>query len=201
MNSIKSLTKDFKKYTKSNYNIYPSDSYSVDVYSKLFENRIIFLNTDLDEHSANLIKAQLLYLDSIDNTKDIKLYIDSGGGNVYTSMGIVDTMDFITSDVETVNIGLAASMAAVILCYGQKGKRKSLKRSRTMIHQPLSGMEGQATDLEISTKEVLSLKKDLLNIIAEKSGKSIKQVNADCERDYWMTSNEAKKYGLIDIVL
>ena len=165
------MQKDFNKFLKSNYNIYQNDGFG-DVYSKLFElDRIIFLNSDLNEYTANLIKAQLLYLNYIDPTKDIKLYIDSGGGSVYNSMGILDTIDIISCDVETVNIGLAASMAAVLLSYGTTGKRKSLKRSKTMIHQPMTFAEGQASDINITATEVMGVKKELIQILADRSGK------------------------------
>lgn len=195
------MQKDFNKFLKSNYNIYPNDGFG-DVYSKLFElDRIIFLNSDLNEYTANLIKAQLLYLNYVDPTKDIKLYIDSGGGSVYNSMGILDTIDIITCDVETVNIGLAASMAAVLLSYGTKGKRKSLKRSKTMIHQPMTFAEGQASDINITATEVMGVKKELIQILADRSGKKFTKVETDSDRDYWMTAEETKKYGIIDIIL
>ncbi len=195
------MQKDFNKFLKSNYNIYQNDGFG-DVYSKLFElDRIIFLNSDLNEYTANLIKAQLLYLNYIDPTKDIKLYIDSGGGSVYNSMGILDTIDIISCDVETVNIGLAASMAAVLLSYGTKGKRKSLKRSKTMIHQPMTFAEGQASDINITATEVMGVKKELIQILADRSGKKYTKVETDSDRDYWMTAEETKKYGIIDIIL
>ncbi len=162
MNDLKKAN-DFAKFVKSNMGMFPMENFGVDVYSRLFDNRIIFLNTDLNDYTANLIKAQLLYLESISD-EDIKLYIDSGGGSVYSSMGILDTIDLIKCDVETVNIGLAASMAAVLLSYGTKGKRKSLKRSKLMIHQPLSFAEGQASDLEINTKSLISSTLSISNI-------------------------------------
>jgi len=173
----------------------------VDVFSKLLEDRIIFLSTDIDDYTCNLIKAQLLFLE-IESDEDIKIYIDSGGGSVYSGLGLIDVMEFIKPDIITVNTGLAASMAAVILCSGTKGKRRALRRSRTMIHQPL-GYTGyaQATDMEIEAKEINSLKKELYEIIADRTGQNFDRVYKDSERDYWMTAIEAKKYGMIDEIV
>ena len=174
---------------------------SVDIFSKLLEDRIIFLSTEVDDYVCNIIKAQLLYLE-MESDKDIKIYIDSGGGSVYSGLGLLDVMDFVKPDIITVNTGLAASMAAVILCSGTKGKRKALKRSRTMIHQPL-GYTGyaQATDMEIEAKEINSLKKELYEIISDTTGQVYDKVYKDSERDYWMTASEAKKYGMIDEII
>jgi ATP-dependent Clp protease protease subunit len=173
----------------------------VDVFSKLLEDRIIFLSTDIDDYTCNLIKAQLLFLET-ESDEDIKIYIDSGGGSVYSGLGLIDVMEFIKPDIITVNTGLAASMAAVILCSGTKGKRRALRRSRTMIHQPL-GYTGyaQATDMEIEAKEINSLKKELYEIIAERTGQNFDRVYKDSERDYWMTAIESKKYGMIDEIV
>jgi len=173
----------------------------VDVFSKLLDDRIIFLSTEVDDYTCNLIKAQLLFLE-LESDKDIKIYIDSGGGSVYSGLGLLDVMDFVKPDIVTVNTGLAASMAAVILCSGTKGKRKALRRSRTMIHQPstYSGYS-QATDIEIEAKEINSLKKELYEIISEKTGQTYDKVYKDSERDYWLNSNDAKKYGLIDEII
>lgn len=174
---------------------------SVDVFSKLLDDRIIFLSTEVDEYVTNIIKAQLLYLES-ESDEDISIYIDSPGGSVYTGLGLLDVMDFVKPDIVTINTGLAASMAAVILCSGTKGKRLALKRSRTMIHQPLSysGYQ-QASDLEIEAKEVNSLKKELYEIISDKSGQTFDKVAKDGDRDYWMTAPDAKKYGIIDEII
>jgi ATP-dependent Clp protease protease subunit len=195
----------FKKVTKIQNNntsyLLENNGISVDVFSKLLDDRIIFLSTDIDDYTCNLIKAQLLYLES-ESDEDIKIYIDSGGGSVYSGLGLLDVMDFIKPDIVTVNTGLAASMAAVILCSGTNGKRKALRRSRTMIHQPL-GYTGyaQATDMEIEAKEINSLKKELYEIISERTGQVYDRVYKDSERDYWMTAEDAKKYGMIDEIV
>ncbi len=173
----------------------------VDIFSKLIDDRIIFLSTDIDDYVCNIIKAQLIYLQE-ESDDDIKIYIDSGGGSVYSGLGLLDVMDYVKPDICTVNTGLAASMAAVILCSGTKGKRRALKRSRTMIHQPL-GYTGyaQATDMEIEAKEINSLKKELYEIISDNTGQVYDRVYKDSERDYWMTAEEAKKYGMIDEIV
>ena len=195
----------FKKVSRTQNNNTPylleSNGMSVDIFSKLLEDRIIFLSTDVDDYVCNIIKAQLLYLE-MESDKDIKIYIDSGGGSVYSGLGLLDVMDFVKPDIITVNTGLAASMAAVILCSGTKGKRKALRRSRTMIHQPL-GYTGyaQATDMEIEAKEINSLKKELYEIISDSTGQVFDKVYKDSERDYWMTASEAKKYGMIDEII
>jgi ATP-dependent Clp protease, protease subunit len=173
----------------------------IDVFSRLMMDRIIFLGTGIDDHVANIIVAQLLFLQSVDPRKDILMYINSGGGSVYAGYGIVDTMDYITCDVSTICTGLAASMAAVTISNGAKGKRCALPHSRIMIHQPLGGARGQASDIEITAKEILKLKKELYEILASNTGKTYKQIEKDSDRDYWMTASEAKTYGLIDEVL
>lgn len=180
-----------------------SEGLMVDIFSKLINNRIIFLSQEMESDTCNIIKAQLLYLEQLSKDEDIKLYIDCPGGSVYSGLGLLDTMEFIKPEIVTINTGLAASMAAVILCSGAKGKRKALKRSRTMIHQPLAGFGGylQASDLEIDAKEINSLKKELHNIISEKTGKSYDKVEKDSDRDYWMTSQEALDYGMIDEII
>ena len=206
-NGISGSTFDdyFKTISRTQNNNTPylleSNGMSVDIFSKLLEDRIIFLSTEVDDYVCNIIKAQLLYLE-MESDKDIKIYIDSGGGSVYSGLGLLDVMDFVKPDIITVNTGLAASMAAVILCSGTKGKRKALRRSRTMIHQPL-GYTGyaQATDMEIEAKEINSLKKELYEIISDSTGQVFDKVYKDSERDYWMTASEAKKYGMIDEII
>jgi ATP-dependent Clp protease protease subunit len=173
----------------------------MDVFSRLMMDRIIFLGTGIDDYTANVIQAQLLYLDSADSGKDISIYINSPGGSVYAGYGIYDTMQFISSDVSTICTGMAASMAAVLLVAGQKGKRFGLKHSRTMIHQPLGGAQGQASDIEITAREIAKVKQELYAIIASHSGQSIERVAQDSDRDYWMNSTEAKDYGMIDEIL
>ena len=173
----------------------------MDVFSRLMMDRIIFLGTGIDDYTANVIQAQLLYLDSADSGKDISIYINSPGGSVYAGYGIYDTMQFIGSDVSTICTGMAASMAAVLLVAGQKGKRFGLKHSRVMIHQPLGGAQGQASDIEITAREIAKVKQELYTIIADHSGQSIEKVAQDSDRDYWMNSSEAKDYGMIDEIL
>lgn len=187
---------------KSNFSSLETNGLPVDIFSKLLDERIIFLSTEIDSDICNVIKAQLMYLDSLDDS-EISIYIDSPGGSVYSGLGLLDVMDFINSDVSTVNTGLAASMAAVILCSGKKGKRKSLKRSRTMIHQPLTygGWMQQASDVEIEAREMNHLKKELYEIISEKTGQNYDKVYKDGDRDYWMSSIDAKKYGMIDEII
>lgn len=174
---------------------------SMDVFSRLMMDRIIFLGLAIDNYVANIIQAQLLYLDSSDPGKDIQIYINSPGGSVSAGLGIYDTMQYISCDVATICTGMAASMGAVLLSAGTKGKRSGLKHSRVMIHQPSGGFEGTASDIEIQAREVLKLKKELYTIIAEHSGNSIEKVEKDSDRDYWMTAHEAKEYGMIDEVL
>lgn len=173
----------------------------LDVFSRLMMDRIIFLGTQVDDYTANVIQAQLLYLDSADPGKDISLYINSPGGSVYAGLGIYDTMQYIQSDVSTICTGMAASMAAVLLVAGEKGKRHALKHSRVMIHQPMGGIQGQASDIEITSREILKLKKELYTIISDHSGQPYDKVYADSDRDYWMTSDEALEYGMIDNIL
>ena len=173
----------------------------MDVFSRLMMERIIFLGTQVDDYSANTIQAQLLYLDSVDPGKDISIYINSPGGSVTAGLGIYDTMQFISSDVATLCTGMAASMAAVLLVAGKEGKRSALKHSRVMIHQPLGGVQGQASDIEIEAREIQKFKKELYNIISEHSHQPFEKVWNDSDRNYWMTSEEAKEYGMIDEVL
>ena len=174
---------------------------SMDVFSRLMMDRIIFLGVPINDYVANIIQAQLLFLESVESDKDILIYLNSPGGSVYAGLGIYDTMQYINPDVSTICTGMAASMGAVLLCAGAKGKRTALKHSRVMIHQPLGGAQGQASDIEITAREIQKLKKELFEIIATHSGKSYEQVWKDSDRDYWMTSSEAKEYGMIDEVL
>lgn len=173
----------------------------MDVFSRLMMDRIIFLGTQVDDYSANVIQAQLLYLDSSDPGKDISIYINSPGGSVYAGYGTYDTMQFIGCDVSTICTGMAASFAAVLLVAGTKGKRMALPHSRVMIHQPLGGVQGQASDIEITAREILKVKKELYTIISTHSGKPYEEVERDSDRDYWMTAEEAKAYGMVDEIL
>lgn len=173
----------------------------VDVFSRLMADRIIFLGTEIDDYIANIIQAQLLFLENTDSSKDIQIYINSPGGSVYAGLGIYDTMQYINPDVATICTGMAASMGAVLLCAGHAGKRTGLKHSRVMIHQPLGGARGQASDIEITAREIQKLKKELYEIISSHSGKPYEQVWEDSDRDYWMIASEAKEYGMIDEVL
>lgn len=173
----------------------------LDVFSRLMMDRIIFLGTQVTDTSANIIQAQLLYLDSVDPGKDVNIYINSPGGSVYAGLGIYDTMQYIQSDVSTICTGMAASMAAVLLVAGAKGKRLALPHSRIMIHQPMGGIQGQASDIEITAREILKLKDELYRIISEHSGQPFDKVAKDSDRDYWMTANEALDYGMIDKIL
>ena len=173
----------------------------MDVFSRLMMDRIIFLGTQVDDYTANVIQAQLLYLDSSEPGKDVSIYINSPGGSVYAGLGIYDTMQYIQSDVSTICTGMAASMAAVLLVAGAKDKRFALKHSRVMIHQPMGGIQGQASDIEITSREILKLKKELYTIISEHSGQPYDKVYQDSDRDYWMTAQEAVDYGMIDRVL
>jgi ATP-dependent Clp protease protease subunit len=163
--------------------------------------RIIFLGTGINDQVANIVQAQLLFLESADAKKDIQIYMNSPGGSVYAGLGIYDTMQVVAPDVATICTGMAASMGAVLLCAGTKGKRSALKHSRVMIHQPMGGAQGQASDMEITLQEILKLKKELYEIIANHSGQEFDKVEHDSDRDYWMTSEEAKAYGMIDEVL
>lgn len=173
----------------------------MDVFSRLMMDRIIFLGVPISDDVANIIQAQLLFLDSTDSKADIQLYINSPGGSVYAGLGIYDTMQLVSSDVATICTGLAASMASVLLTAGAKGKRSALPHSRVMIHQPIGGAEGQASDIEITAREILKLKKELYEIISAHTGKGIDKIEKDADRDYWMTAKEAKKYGMIDEIL
>ncbi|MBN2522016.1 MAG: ATP-dependent Clp endopeptidase proteolytic subunit ClpP [Bacteroidales bacterium] len=216
--------KDFKKYATKHrgissmtlekitsvYNNYISPTIieerqlnvaSMDVFSRLMMDRIIFLGLPIDDYVANVIQAQLLYLDSTDPGKDIQIYFNSPGGAVHAGLGVYDTMQYISSDIATICTGMAASMAAVLLCAGHKGKRSALKHSRVMIHQPMGGAQGQASDIEITAREILKLRTELYKIIADHTGKDIKKVEKDSDRDYWMTAKEALEYGMVDEVL
>ena len=173
----------------------------MDVFSRLMMDRIIFLGTGINDQVANVINAQLLFLESVDAKKDVQIFLNSPGGSVYAGLGIYDTMQYIRPDVATICTGMAASMGAVLLCAGAEGKRSALKHSRVMIHQPLGGAQGQASDIEITAREIQKLKKELYNIIASHSKQSYEKVWEDSDRDYWMTSEEAKAYGMVDEVL
>lgn len=173
----------------------------LDVFSRLMMDRIIFLGTGIDDYVANVIQAQLLFLESIDPKRDIQIFINSPGGSVYAGLGIYDTMQYVSPSVHTICTGMAASMGAVLLCAGAKGKRSALKHARVMIHQPMGGAQGQATEIEITYKQINILKKELYEIIANHSGQAYEKVEKDSDRDYWMTSEEAKEYGMIDEVL
>jgi ATP-dependent Clp protease protease subunit len=219
-----SITDDFGKYARSNrgissmnlhrytsiHNSYISPTIieerqlniaSMDVFSRLMMDRIIFLGLPIDDYVANIIQAQLLYLDSSDPGKDIQIYFNTPGGSVHAGLGIYDTMQYISADIATICTGMAASMGAVLLTAGKKGKRSALRHSRIMIHQPMGGAEGQASDIEITAREIVKLKKELYEIIAFHSGNTYEQVEKDSDRDHWMTSEEAKAYGMIDEIL
>ena len=197
---------DYQKYQVNNLtpNIIeerPMNIAVMDVYSRLMMDRIIFLGYPINDEVANIVTAQLLFLESTDRTRDIQMYINSPGGSVYSGLGVYDTMQYITPDVSTICIGMAASMGAVLMCAGTKGKRTALKHSRVMMHQPSGAIGGQATDIEITVGEIRKLKRELYDIIAFHTGKPVKQVEKDCDRDYWLTGEEAKEYGLVDEVL
>jgi ATP-dependent Clp protease protease subunit len=179
----------------------PMNVAALDVFSRLMMDRIIFMGTAIDDYVSNIIMAQLLFLQSTDKARDVQIYINSPGGSVYAGLGIYDTMQYIEPDVATVCTGMAASMAAVLLCAGSKGKRSALKHSRVMIHQPMGGAQGQASEIEITYKQITLLKKELYNIIAEHAGQTFEKVEKDSDRDYWMIADEAKEYGMIDEVL
>jgi ATP-dependent Clp protease protease subunit len=179
----------------------PMNVASMDVFSRLMMDRIIFLGEAINDYVANIVTAQLLFLESTDRNRDIQMYLNSPGGSVYAGLGIYDTMQIITPDVSTICTGIAASMAAVLMCAGSNGKRTALRHSRIMIHQPLGGAEGQASDIEITAREIGKLKRELYNIIAEHSGQPYEKVERDSDRDYWMTAEEAKAYGMVDEVL
>ena len=215
---------DFKKYARghlgipslrleeyaSTYNSYISPTIieerqmnvaSMDVFSRLMMDRIIFLGLPIDDYVANIIQAQLLYLDSTEQGKDIQIYFNTPGGSVHAGLGIYDTMQYISCDIATICTGMAASMGAVLLTAGAKGKRSALTHSRIMIHQPMGGVQGPASDIEITTREILKLRGELYSIISEHTGTPIKKVEKDSDRDFWMTAREAKDYGMIDEVL
>ena len=205
--SLDQYTSQINASVKANY-INPSiieerqlNVAQMDVFSRLMMDRIIFLGTEVNDYTANVIQAQLLYLDSADPGKDVSIYINSPGGSVYAGLGIYDTMQYISSDVATICTGMAASMAAVLLVAGEKGKRFALRHSRVMIHQPMGGAQGQASDIEITAREIKKLKHELYTIIADHSGQPFDKVEKDSDRDYWMTADEAKEYGMIDSVL
>lgn len=179
----------------------PMNIVGLDVFSRLMMDRIIFLGVPINDYVANVVQAQMLFLDSTDNKRDVQMYINSPGGSVTAGLGIYDTMQYISPDVGTICTGIAASMGAVLLCAGTKGKRTCLQHSRVMIHQPLGGMQGQVTDMEISYKLIKDMQKDLYNILAKHTGQKYDVIEKDCDRDNWMIAQEAKKYGLIDEVL
>ncbi len=173
----------------------------MDVFSRLMMDRIIFLGVPIDDNVANIIQAQMLFLESADSSKDIQIYLNTPGGSVYAGLGIYDTMQYIAPQISTICTGMAASMGAVILCAGQKGKRTALPHSRVLIHQPMGGAHGQASDIEITAREILKMKKELYEIIAKHSGQKLSKIEKDSDRDYWMTAQEAKDYGMIDEIL
>ena len=217
--------KEFRKYAVSDHNINSNyydkvvssmlpqgmtpniieerqmNAVAMDVFSRLMMDRIIFLGTGINEQVANIVQAQLLFLESTDASKDIQIYINSPGGSVYAGLGIYDTMQFIKPDVATICTGMAASMGAVLLCAGQDGKRSGLPHSRVMIHQPMGGAQGQASDIEITAREIVTLKEELYKIIAKHSGQTYEKVHEDSDRDYWMKAEKAKEYGMIDEIL
>lgn len=200
-NTVDSYIQGVENMTRSVIEERPTRFAEIDVFSRLIMDRIIFLGLPVDDNIANIITAQLLFLQSTDAKKDIQVYVNSPGGSVYAGLGIYDTMQYVSPDISTICIGLAASMAAVLLAGGEAGKRSALPHARIMIHQPMSGMQGQASDMEISLKQTLSVKKDLYDILAKHSGQKYSQIEKDSDRDFWMKAADAKKYGLIDEVL
>jgi ATP-dependent Clp protease protease subunit len=179
----------------------PLNVASMDVFSRLMMDRIIFMGEPINDYVANIVTAQLLFLDSTDRSRDIQMYINSPGGSVYAGLGIYDTMQFVSPDISTICTGIAASMSAILMCAGVKGKRSALKHSRIMLHQPSGAIGGQATDIEITAREIKKIKQELYNIISQHSGKPVEQVAVDCDRDFWMSAEESKEYGLVDEVL
>ncbi|UYZ63755.1 ClpP family protease [Hymenobacter weizhouensis] len=179
----------------------PTRFAEIDVFSRLIMDRIIFLGTAVDDHIANILTAQMLFLESVDNRKDILLYINSPGGSVYAGLGIYDTMQYISPDVATICTGMAASMGSFLLCGGAIGKRSALPHARVMIHQPSGGVQGPSADIEITAREVVKLRQELYNIYAERTGKTYEQIHNDADRDHWLRADEAKEYGVIDEVL
>jgi len=200
-NTVDSYMHQVENMTRSVIEERPTRFAEIDVFSRLIMDRIIFLGLPVDDNIANIITAQLLFLQSTDAKKDIQLYVNSPGGSVYAGLGIYDTMQYVTPDIATICTGLAASMAAVLLAGGESGKRSALPHSRIMIHQPMSGMQGQASDMEISLKQTLAVKKDLYDILSKHSGQKYEKIEKDSDRDFWMIAEDAKKYGLIDEVL
>lgn len=199
--AIDDYSNHIENMTRSVIEERPTRFAEIDVFSRLIMDRIIFLGMGVDDNVANIITAQLLFLESVDPNRDIVMYVNSPGGSVYAGLGMYDTMQFVKPDVATICTGLAASMGAVLLAGGAANKRAALKHSRIMIHQPMSGMQGQASDMEISLKQTLEVKKDLYEILAQHSGQTYNKIEKDSDRDYWMRSEDAKKYGLIDEVL
>jgi ATP-dependent Clp protease protease subunit len=200
-NTIDSYASHIENMTQYVIEERPGNFRAIDVFTRLISDRIIFLGTGVDDQIANLLTAQLLFLESSDPKKDIIMYINSPGGSVYAGLGIYDTMQYVNPDVATICTGLAASMAAVLLASGAEKKRSALPHARIMIHQPMSGMQGQASDMEISLRQTLEVKKDLYNILAKHSGQDYDRIEKDSDRDYWLRAFEAKEYGLIDEVL
>lgn len=200
-NTVDNYMHQVENMTRSVIEERPTRFAEIDVFSRLIMDRIIFLGLPVDDNIANIITAQLLFLQSTDAKKDIQLYVNSPGGSVYAGLGIYDTMQYVTPDIATICTGLAASMAAVLLAGGESGKRSALPHSRIMIHQPMSGMQGQASDMEISLKQTLAVKKDLYDILSKHSGQKYEKIEKDSDRDFWMIAEDAKKYGLIDEVL
>lgn len=195
------ITSSVEDMTRTVIEERPMNFREIDVFSRLMADRIIFLGTGIDDYIANIVQAQMLFLESMDARRDIQMYINSPGGSVYAGLGIYDTMQWIQPNVATICTGLAASMGAVLMCAGEKGKRTALPHARIMIHQPLGGAQGQASDIEITAREIQKLKQELYDIIANHSGQTFEKVFADSDRDYWMTAEEAKAYGMIDDVL
>ena len=201
-NTFDSYSKQFNSYiTPYIIEERPLNITQMDVFSRLMMDRVIFLGTAIDDQVANIIQAQLLFLESVDAKKDIQIYLNTPGGSVYAGLGIYDTMQYIAPDIATICTGIAASMGAVLLCAGTTGKRTALKHSRILIHQPMGGVEGQASDIEITAREIQKLKKELYEIIAHHSKQTYEKIWEDSDRDYWMTAEEAKDYGMIDEVL
>jgi len=200
-NIFDQYTQRIENMTRSVIEERPTRFAEIDVFSRLIMDRIIFLGMSIDDNIANIITAQLLFLESVDSKKDILVYVNSPGGSVYAGLGIYDTMQYVNPEINTICTGLAASMGAVLLAGGQAKKRAALPHARIMIHQPMSGMQGQASDMEISLKQTLSVKKDLYDILSKHTGKTFEQIEKDSDRDYWMLASEAKKYGIIDEVL
>ena len=198
---IDTYTGEIENMTRAVIEERPTNFREIDVFSRLIMDRIIFLGMQVDDVIANIITAQLLFLESVDSKKDVLLYINSPGGSVYAGLGIYDTMQYVNPDVATICTGLAASMGAVLLCGGATNKRSALPHARIMIHQPMSGMQGQLSDMEITLKQTQEVRNDLYNILAKHSGKTFKDIEKDSDRDYWMRAKEAKDYGLIDEVL